>query len=125
MEEHLKELLSRYQYSDEIKEEAVFRVMFGGENISEVADLLGIPSYYTINNWLAAYKKKINEGLLSLPPMTGQQKNDLKALQLRNKELEKSLKDANLMILALNTMIDVAEKDLKIPIRKKRGTKQP
>lgn len=125
MEEHLKELLSRYQYSEEIKEEAVFRVMFGGENISEVAGLLGIQSYYTISNWLAAYKKKINDGLLSLPPMTGQQKNDLKALQLRNKELEKSLKDANLMILALNTMIDVAEKDLKIPIRKKRDTKQP
>jgi hypothetical protein len=27
------------------------------------------------------------------------------------------------MIHALNTMIDVAEKDLKVPIRKKRGTK--
>jgi len=124
MEEHIKELLSQYQYSEALKEEVAFRILLGGEDLKEVAESLGIHSEYTITNWLTAYKRKISEGLLYLPPMTDQQKNDLKALQLRNKELEKSLKDANLMILALNTMIDVAEKDLKIPIRKKRGTKR-
>jgi len=124
MEEHFKELLSSYQYSDELKQEAVFRVMFGGEEIHYVAEVLNVRSHYSINSWILDYKRKINEGLLSLPPMTDQQKKDLKALQLRNKELEKSLKDADLMILALNTMIDIAEKDLKIPIRKKRGTKR-
>jgi len=125
MEEHFKELLSSYQYSEEVKQEAIFRVIFGGEDIHHVAEVLEIRSYYTINSWILDYKKKISQGLLSLPPMTDHQKKDLKALQLRTKELEKSLKDANLMILVLNTMIDVAEKDLKIPIRKKRGTKRP
>jgi len=124
MEEHIKDLLSRYQYSEELKEEASFRVVFGGENPQVVAEILGVHSTYLISGWVIDFKKKINEGLLSLPPMTDQQKRDLKALQLRNQELEKSLKDANLMILALNSMIDIAEKDLKIPIRKKRGTKQ-
>lgn len=107
-----------------MKEEASFRVVFGGENPQVVAEILGVHSTYLISGWVIDFKKKINEGLLSLPPMTDQQKRDLKALQLRNQELEKSLKDANLMILALNSMIDIAEKDLKIPIRKKRGTKQ-
>jgi transposase len=118
MEEHIKELLGRYQYSEELKEEAAFRVLFGGEDIHEVAEILGVQSTYSINSWVLDYKKRINEGLINLPPMTDRQKQDLKALQLRNKELEKSLKDANLMILALNSMIDIAEKDLKIPIRK-------
>ena len=56
--------------------------------------------------------------------MTDKQKRHLHILQQRNKELERAVKEANLMILALNSLIDVAEQDLKISIRKKRGTKQ-
>ena len=56
--------------------------------------------------------------------MSEKQKMDLQALRYRNKELERALKDANLMIHALNTMIDMAESGLKISIRKKRGTKR-
>lgn len=56
--------------------------------------------------------------------MTTQQKQDLQALKQRNAELEQALQDANLMILALNTMIEVAEKELKLSIRKKSGTKR-
>jgi len=40
------------------------------------------------------------------------------------KELEKQLSDANLKIAALEIMIETAEKDLRIEIRKKPGTKQ-
>lgn len=62
--------------------------------------------------------------MITLAPMTDKQKRDLHILQQRNKELERAVKEANLMILALNSLIDVAEQDLKISIRKKRGTKQ-
>jgi hypothetical protein len=31
MEDHIRELLERYQYSEEVKEIAAFRVLFGGE----------------------------------------------------------------------------------------------
>ena len=40
------------------------------------------------------------------------------------KELEKRLANANLKIAALEIMIEIAEKDLGIDIRKKPGTKQ-
>jgi transposase len=40
------------------------------------------------------------------------------------KELEKQLANANLKIAALEIMIEIAEKDLEIDIRKKPGTKQ-
>ena len=42
----------------------------------------------------------------------------------RIRQLERALEDANLKILGLETIINVAEKDLKIDIRKKPGTKQ-
>jgi hypothetical protein len=37
--------------------------------------------------------------------------------------LEKALKKANVLIYGLNSMIDYAEKELKVPVRKKHGTK--
>lgn len=41
-----------------------------------------------------------------------------------NSSLEEQLSAANLKVLALETMIDLAEEDLKIEIRKKSGAKQ-
>lgn len=125
MNDHLQALLEGRQYSEEQKEQAVMRVLFGGEDPQEVIRIMDIHSVYALNNWVIAYRKKIETGLITLPPMTEKQRLDLQALRQRNKELERALKDANLMILALNTMIEVAEGELKIPIRKKRGTKRP
>ncbi|MBL7904321.1 MAG: hypothetical protein JNL22_04805 [Bacteroidales bacterium] len=45
-------------------------------------------------------------------------------LELRIKQLEAALEHERLRTLALNTMIDIAERDLKIPIRKKSGAKR-
>ena len=46
------------------------------------------------------------------------------ALNKKIQELTKELEYAKLKIISLETMITVAENDLKIKIRKKRGTKQ-
>jgi hypothetical protein len=56
--------------------------------------------------------------------MTEQEKGNLQALKKRVKELEKSLEQANVLIYGLNSMIDYAEKEMDVPIRKKRGTKR-
>jgi transposase len=117
MEDHIRELLERYQYSEEVKEIAAFRVLFGGEEPKQVMQELAIHSIHTLNHWVAAYRKKVDHGLISLPPMTAKQKHNLEALQQRNKGLERALQDANLMILALNPMIDAAEKNFKVSIR--------
>ena len=46
------------------------------------------------------------------------------AKDLRIKELERLLEDERLRSLAYSTMIDVAEEELGVPIRKKSGPKQ-
>ena len=124
MNEHILNLLAQRQYSEEVKDEAILRVLFNGESAIDVAEAMEIHNVQTINLWVNAYRRKIPEGLITLAPMTEKQKQALHALQQRNKELERAVKEANLMILALNSLIDVAEQDLKIPIRKKRGTKR-
>jgi len=51
--------------------------------------------------------------------------DDFEKLQLKKRidELEKKLKDAEMKAIAYSTMVDVAEKEFSIPIRKKYNTK--
>jgi hypothetical protein len=55
----------------------------------------------------------------------GQIEESFENLQLKKRifELEKQLKDAELKAIAFSTMVDIAEKEFKIPIRKKLNTK--
>ncbi|MBC7565358.1 MAG: transposase [Pedobacter sp.] len=116
MNEHIQNLLLQRQYSEDVKNEAILRVLFNGESAVDVCEAMEIQSVATVNPWVKAYRRKIEEGLITLPPMTEKQKKDLHALQ--NKELKRAVKESNLMILALNGLIDVAEKDLKYRLEK-------
>jgi hypothetical protein len=60
----------------------------------------------------------------TLPVMTEKEKQKLDAAHKRMKELEKQLEHAQMKNIALETMIDIAEEQLKITIRKKPGLKQ-
>ncbi|MBL0019112.1 MAG: hypothetical protein IPP17_22480 [Bacteroidetes bacterium] len=56
--------------------------------------------------------------------MTEKEKQEVEALRAENAKLKKQLEDAELRALAYDTMIDVAEEQLGVKIRKKSGTKQ-
>ena len=64
-------------------------------------------------------KKKI------VKQLTEASESNYETLQLKKRifELEKQLKDAEFKTIAYSTMVDIAEKEFKIPIRKKFNTK--
>lgn len=67
---------------------------------------------------IAQWRKKYgSEIALTLPVMTEKERQKVK-------ELEKQLENAQMKNAALETLIDVAEEQLKITIRKKFGPKQ-
>ena len=74
-----------------------------------------------IHKWQERYSEEFH---LSLSFMSSKEIADNKELQKRIKELEKQLEKAQMKNVALNTLIDVAENQFKIPIRKKPGAKQ-
>ena len=53
-----------------------------------------------------------------------QLEEELKAMKAENKRLQEALELEKLRSKAYDTMIDVAEANFNIPIRKKAGTKQ-
>lgn len=74
-----------------------------------------------LRRWQERYSDELH---LSLSVMSSKDKSDIKALEKRIKELEKQLELAQMKNVGLNTMIDIAEKDYKLEIRKKSGPKQ-
>jgi len=71
--------------------------------------------------WQQKYSDEI---VLTLPLMSAKERTDIQALEQRIKELEKQLEFAQMKIVAMNTVIDIAEKSYKLEIRKKFGPKQ-
>jgi len=74
-----------------------------------------------IRRWQERYSDDLH---LSLRLMSSKERAENKALERRIKELEKQLELAQMKNVALNTMIDIAENDYKLEIRKKSGPKQ-
>ena len=79
-----------------------------------------VKGHALIHHWRKRYPPVVE---LNLPVMTDKEKQELDALQKRVKLLEKQLEDAQMKAIALDTLIDVAEENLKIAIRKKAGTR--
>ena len=74
-----------------------------------------------IRSWRKKYTSEI---AITLPVMTEKERQKLEALQKQLKKMEKQLEDSQMKNIALETMIDVAEDQLKVSIRKKSGPKQ-
>ncbi len=91
---------------------------------SQVRERFGFPSNTygaIIKRWRYRYSEELQ---LSLSTMSSKDLANHKALEARIKELESQLAFSQKRTVALETLIDIAEKELKIQIRKKSGPKQ-
>jgi transposase-like protein len=90
----------------------------GKMTIAEAMLAYKIKHRATIRRWLRDTDKTINADIDPKELMTPTSNDSL------SQKLQLSLHQANLKVLALETMIDVAEEQLKINIRKKPGAKR-
>jgi transposase-like protein len=119
-----EKMLEQFEFYEDLKEKIVGLVLYQRQPAKVVAQKYDLPNVHIIANWIRIYKMKLEKGAITLPPMQKPKRKDTKALKKRIKQLEKSLEKANVLIYGLNSMIDYAEKEMKVPIRKKPGTKQ-
>ena len=118
-----EKMLEQFAFSAEFKEKLVLLVMYRNQSVKEVAKSYNLPNSYILTNWINLYKKQLEKGAISVPALNPDKKKDPAALKQHIQQLEKALQKANVLIYGLNSMIDYAEKELKVPVRKKRGTK--
>jgi transposase-like protein len=88
----------------------------------------GVRGNSCIPNWMRKFgDNKVTDEQISIQRTMAKEEDKTpreRKLEAKVKELEKALEQERLRTLALNTMINIAERDLKISIRKKSGTKQ-
>ena len=119
-----KRIGSPRTYSEEFKQKILRAIIEDGLMPTEIVRRFGVKNESTVRNWINKY----SQNLLSLPE---KQVNTSDMQELSKEELEKKVKDLEKQLSyekmkseAFDTMINVAERALKISIRKKLNTKQ-
>lgn len=114
--------IKRKSFSNLQKRTIVTAIGQGRLTIKEAKTAYNIKTEKIIRSWIGQYKsEKVEICIENTSPMA---KDKSSSKDLEKEALEKALQEAELKIKALNTLIDVAEDQLKIDIRKKSGAKQ-
>jgi transposase-like protein len=134
--------VSKYNpnYSEELKIEVVRHYIETGDSYLKTAKKFNLPSVLSVRNWVDKYRNPVagvyngvitfGGDILTTTMNKPTKENDQSlpgdpiAIAKRIQQLEDALINEQLKNISLNTMIDVAEKELNIQIRKKSGAKQ-
>lgn len=109
------------RFTSDSEKRTVLRAIDSGMDIHEAKIVFGIHPV-TIRHWAAKLAK--NDELTDCKPVV-MSKHEVKSeINYEIKELKKALALSELKVAGLNTLIDIAEEELKIDIRKKSGAKQ-
>lgn len=119
-------------YSEELKKEAVFKVLSGELRKSEALQKYGIVTSASLDKWLERYGHGILSEHKELLAEMGTRKKkeavkvempEAEALRQQVDKLKQDLRAAEMRAEAYSLMIDIAERELKVAIRKKSITK--
>lgn len=112
----------RKSYSNLEKSKIVAAIEQGRMTIREARIACQVGSEKSIRDWLSQSNREKGNFNIPIQDMAKRKKTSGKT-DPEASDLRKALQEAQLKIIALNTMIDVAEEQLKIDIRKKSGAK--
>jgi len=115
-------------YTDEFKLRVIQDYVNSDLGYEETMKKYGILGNSCISDWMRKFGfKSPDSKTLKLQNQMAKEANKTqkeRELEQKLKKLEEQLEHEKLRNLALNKMIDIAERDLKTPIRKKPGAKR-
>ena len=103
------------------KEAIIAEYLAGGTSYRKLSKKYGI-KHQTIHAWVLSYQGRCKEKI-KVNHLSGRPKKD-QPTESDVKKLQQELRKAQLHNKLLNAIIDIAEDQLKIDIRKKSGTKR-
>ena len=110
-------------YSDEFKKGIVDEVLKGVLSKEEARCKYGIKGSSAVLNWIRKFDESKKRAMKTKRKLGNSGKSQ-EELEAENQRLKHELEMEQLRTMALNVMIDIAEDQFKIPIRKKPGAKQ-
>lgn len=122
MRSNLREIRKQRAYSEEFKKELVSLFESGKFSVPQLERMYGVANS-TIYNWIYKYSK-FNEKGYRIVEKKQSSSDKLKELERKIKELERIVGQKQIKIDFLEKMIDIAEDDLGIDIKKNFNTPQ-
>ena len=122
----MKKIVEGTKYPNEFKREIAESYLFGNCSYEEIVEKHELHNKQVAKDIIKWYKKD--------HPLLGKEQQKITERKIEKREGSKSeeilqlreeLRLAQLKIVGLETLINIAETELKIPIRKKCGAKQP
>ena len=127
----IKKVKSRQRYADEFKRKVAQEYLSGRFSYAVAAEEYGLAGKGVVREFVKWYRHKSELGSENAHTDMAKSKSGpstpldaATALQKQIKELEAALRLSNLKVEALETMIDIAEEQLHIDIRKKSGSQR-
>lgn len=113
---------SKRQVYSSLQKRTILRAIETGMTIREAQISFGVKHAAIVRQWVRDAKQENNDlsmcnSISMAKPLEKKESDEVKALK-------QALAEAQLKIQALDTMIDIAEEQLKINIRKKSGARQ-
>jgi transposase-like protein len=108
------------QYPDDFKKRVVLEYLDSQKSVRYFSLQYNIRGKGTIAKWISNFAPEIREEKMK----KRLEKSELELLQMEVSRLSQELELAQLKSLGFETMIKIAEEELKIPIRKKFGVKR-
>lgn len=120
---------SKSIYSDHLISTVCQEVISGRLSYTEATCKYQIRGHSTVKGWVVNYQRQYGSNLALMSQNNascgqGHQDKDYAELKAQVKQLQAALDLARLENLALNTMIDIADRELYTDIKKKSGAKQ-
>lgn len=116
------------RYPDELKKRVVQEYLSTNMSQKELREKYNILGNRTIQHWIRKFDLPTpSQHQIELRRIMAKEKEKTpyeRELEAKVRQLEEQLENEKLRTLALSTMIDLAEKELKISIRKKSGARQ-
>lgn len=107
-------------YSDGFKRKVVNEVLSGEICKEEARRKYGIGGSSTVLKWIRKFEGSIPKNLF----MSEKKEQTVDQLKLEIEQLKRQLEYEKLKSATFDKLIDIAEEEFKIPIRKKPGAKQ-
>jgi transposase len=116
------------RYADSFKRKLIEEYLTSEQSQVDVERAYGVPGHSAIRKWMKKFGYAEKPGLTfdrQIFPTLKKQKDEVSNEELlkRIKSLERRLEDEKLRSELYERIIDKAEKEMKIPIRKKPGTR--
>jgi transposase-like protein len=113
------------RFTEALKRHVVLEVESGRMRQSEARRKYGILGHSTVLKWCCRYGAQTSDARPG-GRIEDMNEQEIELLRMQNeiRALKQELEDARFKNIVLETLVDVAERELHIPIRKKYGAKR-